>query len=147
MPTPMQKRKLMAEINVVPYIDVMLVLLIIFMVTAPLLTQGVKVELPKAGAEPIRDVPDHPPIVLSVDVDGKLYINLGDDKDAPASSKEIIARTSAVLRNRPDTPVLVKADRAVAYGNVVGAMVLLQQAGAANVGFVTDPLDTYPTPE
>lgn len=147
MASPMQKRKLIGEINVVPYIDVMLVLLIIFMVTAPLLTQGIKVELPKAGAEPIQDVPNHPPIVISVDVDGNLYINLGDDKDQPASSQEIIARTSAVLRNRAETPVLVKADRAVPYGNVVGAMVLLQQAGADNVGFVTDPLDTYPVPE
>lgn len=147
MSTPFQKRKLMGEINVVPYIDVMLVLLIIFMVTAPLLTQGVKVELPKAGAEPIEDVPDHPPIVVSVDVDGNLYINLGDNEDEPASGQEIVARTSAVLRNRADTPVLVKADRAVAYGNVVGAMVLLQQAGAESVGFVTDPLDTYPVPE
>jgi biopolymer transport protein TolR len=143
----MQKRKLIGEINVVPYIDVMLVLLIIFMVTAPLLTQGIKVELPKAGAEPIQDVPNHPPIVISVDVDGNLYINLGDDEDQPATGQEIIARTSAVLRNRPETPILVKADRAVPYGNVVGAMVLLQQAGADNVGFVTDPLDTYPVPE
>jgi biopolymer transport protein TolR len=147
MATPMQKRKLMGEINVVPYIDVMLVLLIIFMVTAPLLTQGVKVDLPKAGAEPIADVPDHRPIVVSVDAEGNLYINLGDDEDKPAKSQEIVARTSAVLRNKPETPILVKADRAVPYGNVVGAMVLLQQAGAENVGFVTDPLETYPVPE
>jgi biopolymer transport protein TolR len=143
----MQKRKLIGEINVVPYIDVMLVLLIIFMVTAPLLTQGVKVELPQAGAEPIEDVPNHPPLVLSVDAEGNLYINVGDDEDQPATGKEIVARTAAVLRNRPDTPILVKADRAVPYGNVVGAMVLLQQGGADNVGFVTDPLDTYPVPE
>ncbi len=142
-----QKRKLMGEINVVPYIDVMLVLLIIFMVTAPLLTQGVKVELPKAGSEPIADIPNHPPLVLSVDADGNLYINVGDDEDAPVSAKDIVARTAAVLRNRPETPVLVKADRAVQYGYVVGAMVLLQQGGADNVGFVTDPLDTYPVPE
>jgi biopolymer transport protein TolR len=147
MATPMQKRKLMGEINVVPYIDVMLVLLIIFMVTAPLLTQGVKVELPKAGAEPIADVPDHPPLVLSVDVDGNLYLNVGDDEETPMSAKEIVTRTSIVLEQRPDTPVLVKADRAVPYGNVVGAMVLLQQSGADSVGFVTDPLDTYPVPE
>lgn len=147
MSTPLQKRKLMAEINVVPYIDVMLVLLIIFMVTAPLLTQGVKVELPKAGAEPIEDVPNHPPLIVSVDVDGNLYINVGDDEDEPVSGQEIVAQTSRVLRNSADTPILVKADRAVPYGNVVGAMVLLQQAGAENVGFVTDPLDTYPIPE
>ena len=143
----LRKRRLMAEINVVPYIDVMLVLLIIFMVTAPLLTQGVKVELPKAGAEPIDDVPNHPPLILSVDAEGNLFINVGDDEDEPASAKEIVARTAAVLRNRPDTPLLIKADKAVPYGNVVGAMVLLQQGGAENVGFVTDPLDTYPVPE
>ena len=147
MSTPLQKRKLMGEINVVPYIDVMLVLLVIFMVTAPLLTQGIKVELPKAGAEPIDEVPDHLPVVLSVDAEGNLYINIGDDEDQPATAKEVVARVGAVLRNRPDTPILVKADRAVAYGNVVGAMVLLQQGGADQVGFVTDPLDSYPVPE
>ena len=104
-------------------------------------------ELPKAGAEPIDDVPDHPPLVISVDADGNLYINVGDDEDEPVSGKEVVARVGAVLRNRPDTPMLIKADRAVPYGNVVGAMVLLQQGGADAVGFVTDPLDTYPVPE
>lgn len=147
MESSMRKRKLIAEINVVPYIDVMLVLLIIFMVTAPLLTQGITVELPQASAEPIADVPNHPPLVLSVDAAGNLYINVGDDEDEPVSSQDIVARTAAVLRNRPDTPVLVKADRAVAYGIVVGAMVLLQQGGATSVGFITDPLDTYPVPQ
>ena len=101
----------------------------------------------KAGAEPIADVPDHPPLILSVDVEGNLYINVGDDEDEPVTAKDVVARVGAVLRNRPDTPILIKADRAVAYGNVVGAMVLLQQGGAANVGFVTDALDTYPVPE
>jgi biopolymer transport protein TolR len=147
MAATMKKRKLMAEINVVPYIDVMLVLLIIFMVTAPLLTQGIKVELPKAGAEPIEDVSNQPPLVVSVDAEGNLFINVGDNEDEPATGRDIVARVAAVLRNRPNTPVLVKADRAVAYGNVVGAMVLLQQGGAENVGFVTDPLNTYPVPQ
>jgi biopolymer transport protein TolR len=147
MNSTMKKRKLMAEINVVPYIDVMLVLLIIFMVTAPLLTQGIKVELPQAGAEPIEDVSNQPPLVVSVDADGNLYINVGDDEDEPVTGRDIVARVAAVLRNRPNTPVLVKADRAVAYGNVVGAMVLLQQGGAESVGFVTDPLNTYPVPQ
>ena len=147
MPASLKKRKLMGEINVVPYIDVMLVLLIIFMVTAPLLTQGIEVELPEAAAEPIEGQSDDTPIVLSVDAAGNLYINIGDDEDTPQNSREIVARTGAVLRNRPDTAVLVKADRAVPYGNVVGAMVLLQQAGAEKVGFVTDPLDSYPVPE
>jgi biopolymer transport protein TolR len=128
MATPLQKRKLMGEINVVPYIDVMLVLLVIFMVTAPLLTQGIEVDLPKANSEP-------------------LYINVGDDEDQPTSGKDVVARVGAVLRNRPETPILVKADRAVPYGHVVGAMVLLQQGGAESIGFVTDPLDSYPVPE
>ena len=147
MPTPMQKRKLMGDINVVPYIDVMLVLLIIFMVTAPLLTQGIEVELPQAAAEPIETESDNIPIVLSVNREGQLFLNHGDDEDQPKGSKEIIAIVSSILKQQADTPVLVKADRAVPYGNVVGAMVLLQQAGAATVGFVTDPLDTYPVPE
>jgi biopolymer transport protein TolR len=147
MPTPLQKRKLMGEINVVPYIDVMLVLLVIFMVTAPLLTQGIEVELPKAGAEPIETSSERLPLVLSVDQEGFLYLNVGDDEESPVESQEVIARVGAVMRNAPETPILVKADRSVAYGYVVGAMVLLQQGGAEDVGFVTDPLDTYPVRE
>lgn len=147
MPAPLQKRKLMSEINVVPYIDVMLVLLVIFMVTAPMLTQGISVELPKAGAEPIDDIADHQPVVLSVDAAGNLYLDIGDNEDEPISGADVVNRVSIVLRNQPDTPILVKADRAVPYGNVVGAMVLLQRAGADSVGFVTDPLDSYPVPE
>ena len=147
MATPLQKRKLMGEINVVPYIDVMLVLLVIFMVTAPLLTQGIEVSLPQANSEPIQDVPNHRPLVLSVDAVGNLYIDVGENENEPASGKEVVAKVGAVLRNRPETPILVKADRSVPYGNVVGAMVLLQQGGARNIGFVTDPLDSYPVPE
>ena len=147
MATPLQKSKLMGEINVVPYIDVMLVLLVIFMVTAPLLTQGIEVDLPKANAEPIESVPDHDPLVLSVDAEGNLYLNAGDNEDQPQGGQEIARRVGIILGEKPETPVFVKADRAVAYGNVVGAMVILQQAGAGNIGFVTDPLDTYPIPE
>ena len=147
MPTPLQKRKLMGEINVVPYIDVMLVLLVIFMVTAPLLTQGIEVDLPEAAAEPIEDVPNSPPLVLSVDAEGNFYINVGDDEDKPTTAQAVIEMVGIVLRQSPETPMLVKADRNVPYGNVVGAMVVLQQAGVDNIGFVTDPLDTYPIPE
>ena len=147
MPASLKKRKLMGEINVVPYIDVMLVLLVIFMVTAPLLTQGIEVELPQANAEPIETPQDHDPLVLSVDADGNLYINAGDNEDQPQPGAEIVRRIGIVLGEKPETPMFVKADRAVPYGNVVGAMVLLQQAGAENIGFVTDPLDTYPIPE
>jgi len=147
MPASMKKRKLMGEINVVPYIDVMLVLLVIFMVTAPLLTQGIEVNRPKANSEPIEAEPNHLPLVLNVDAEGNLFVNVGEDKQEPVTGREVVARVGAVLRNRPKTPILVKADRAVPYGNVVGAMVLLQQGGAENIGFVTDPLDTYPIPE
>lgn len=147
MATPLQKRKLMGEINVVPYIDVMLVLLVIFMVTAPLLTQGIEVDLPKATSEPIEDTSDKPPIVLSVDADGNLYLNQGDGEDKPRTAGDIVNLTRIIIEENPGIAVMVKADRSVQYGNVVGAMVLLQQAGADKVGFITDPLDTYPVPE
>ena len=147
MPTPLQKRKLMGEINVVPYIDVMLVLLVIFMATAPLLTQGVKVELPKADAAAIEEPPDSQPVVLSVDESGNLYLSVGDDEDEPKSADYIVGQVRIVMENAPETPVFVEADRAVDYGYVVGAMVLLQKGGVQSIGFVTDPLDTYPVPE
>ena len=136
-----RKPQLMGEINVVPYIDVMLVLLIIFMVTAPLLTQGIKVELPKAGAEPLEPSEGDDPLVLSVDADGNMYLSVGDDEDAPLEPQRIMQLTGVVLERSPETPVLVKADTRVAYGVVVSAMVLLQQAGAEKVGFLTDPAD------
>jgi biopolymer transport protein TolR len=136
-----KKRRLMAEINVVPYIDVMLVLLIIFMVTAPLLTQGIKVELPKAGAEPLDPTEGREPLVLSVDSEGNYYLNVGDDEDSPVEPERIVKLTSVVLEKNPETPVLLKADFRVAYGDVVSAMVLLQEGGARKIGFLTDPLD------
>jgi biopolymer transport protein TolR len=132
----------MGEINVVPYIDVMLVLLIIFMVTAPLLTQGIEVELPKAAADPIDSGKNDEPLVLSVDATGRLYLSVGDDEEKPIDAERVVSLASAVLRRKPDTPVLVKADRKVPYGSVVEAMVLLQESGAKKVGFLTDPGDT-----
>lgn len=139
--TPTRRgRRLMAEINVVPYIDVMLVLLIIFMITAPLLTQGIKVDLPKAGAEPLPpEMSEQQPLILGVDTAGKFYLNLGKDEESPIDDDTVVDRVSTVLRREPKTPVLVKADRNVPYGRVVEGMVLLQQAGAEKVGFITDP--------
>jgi biopolymer transport protein TolR len=138
-----RRRRLMGEINVVPYIDVMLVLLIIFMITAPLLTQGIEVELPKAAAEPLDPelMRDNEPLILSVDADGRLYLNVGDDEEQALAGAEVFKRAAAVIRREPGTPVLVKADQSVPYGRVVTAMVILQQAGAAKVGFLTDPAD------
>ena len=95
----------------------------------------------------VEDAANEIPLVLSVDRDGNLYLDVGDDEDEPIGAKEVVARVRNVLNANPDIAVLVKADRAVEYGYVVGAMVLLQQGGADTVGFVTDPLDTYPVPE
>lgn len=135
---PRVRKRPMSQINVVPYIDVMLVLLVIFMITAPLLTQGVKVELPQASSEPLS-AEQNEPLVLSVDSNGFFYLNIGGDPKEPIEPGVILARTAAVLRQKPATPVLVKGDRGVDYGRVIQAMVLLQQAGAASVGLMTDP--------
>ena len=132
------RRKPMSEINVVPYIDVMLVLLIIFMVTAPLLTQGVKVALPQADAEVI-DTREQEPLVVSVTAAGEYYVNYGDDKDSPIDAQTLLTRTAALLRQRPEIPVVVRGDKDVPYGRVVYVMTLLQKAGAPSVGLMTDP--------
>lgn len=133
-----RNRKRIAEINVVPYIDVMLVLLIIFMVTAPLLTQGVKVDLPNAPSKPL-DGDDLEPLVVSIKSDGSLFINLERDKDRSLSAEEIQKKVSAVLGRKPETPVMVWGDTDVPYGKVVGLMTLLQNSGAPSVGLVTEP--------
>ena len=126
----------MAEINVVPYIDVMLVLLIIFMVTAPMLMQGVKVELPEASADPVENQ-DSEPVIVSVNASGELFLNLGQE-DQVLSLPTIRDRVAAVIRRSPDKPVLVWGDEAVPYGEVVTVMVALQEAGAPSVGLVTE---------
>jgi biopolymer transport protein TolR len=131
----------MGEINVVPFIDVMLVLLIIFMITAPLLAEGVKVDLPKAGARPIPPemLKDSKPIVLTIDSQGRLYLNYNKPEDAPVDAAQAEAQAAAVLRRAPETAVLVRGDYRVAYGEVVAAMTILQRAGASQVGFITQP--------
>jgi biopolymer transport protein TolR len=137
-------RRLMGEINVVPYIDVMLVLLIIFMVTAPLLTQGVQVDLPKAAATPLTEQ-KHEPLVVSIDKRGRFYVNVGEAKQSPVDETTLETNVKAVLSRDAQTPVLLKADQSVPYGRVIRVMVLLQQAGAARVGFLTDPPAAPPT--
>jgi biopolymer transport protein TolR len=136
-----RRRRLMGEINVVPYIDVMLVLLIIFMITAPLIAEGVKVELPKAGAQPIPPemLKDSKPIILSINENGQLFLNYNKPEDEPLDATEVEAQAAAVLRRAPETTVLVRGDYRVAYGEVVSAMTILQRAGASKVGFVTQP--------
>jgi biopolymer transport protein TolR len=139
------KRRLMGEINVVPYIDVMLVLLIIFMITTPLLTQGIEVELPKVGAAPMD--PDKyledDALIISVDQDGRLFLNFGDP-ETPIDAATAVERAAALLSRGPDRPVLVRADARASYGDVAVAMRVLQDAGAGQIGMVTDPEELPP---
>ncbi len=138
-PAPRQRRRPMAEINVVPYIDVTLVLLVVFIVAAPLFTQGVEVDLPQAAATPIVPEEDKEPLVVTVDAQGRFFVNVGEDPEAPVDEVTLVNRVAAVLRHQPGTPVLVRGDRDVPYGRVVEAMSLLQRAGAPRVGLVTEP--------
>ncbi len=132
-----KKRRPMSDINVVPYIDVMLVLLIIFMITAPLIQQGVEIDLPQASANPMP--PDqHEPVVVSVDKLGDFYLDIGDEPDKPIDAQLLVNRVVAVRQLKPDVPVLVRGDRNVDYGRVVDAMVLLQKAGIEKVGLITE---------
>lgn len=132
-----KKRKLNSDINVVPYIDVMMVLLVIFMITAPMLTQGVNVELPKASAEPVDDS-DNEPVIVTVDAEGQYYIDVGGDPKEAVSAETVQDRVSKVLAANPKKMLLVRGDKNVNYDNVVQLMVLLQQAGAPSVGLVTE---------
>lgn len=131
------KRRPMSDINVVPYIDVMLVLLIIFMITAPLLQQGVEIDLPQASANPLP--PDQlEPVVVSVDKKGQFYLDIGDEPSKPIDAQLLVNRVAAVKQLKPAIPVLVRGDRDVGYGSVVDVMVLLQRAGIEKVGLMTE---------
>ncbi|WJG08108.1 protein TolR [Aliiglaciecola sp. LCG003] len=132
-----KRRRPVSEINVVPYIDVMLVLLIIFMVTAPLVTQGVKVDLPKAQAESLSEEAK-PPIIASVNAAGEYFINVGDSQDVAMSAADLAVIVAQQIKKEPNTPVVVKGDGAVPYNKVVQLMVLLQRAGVPSVGLMTE---------
>ena len=132
-----KNRKLNAEINVVPYIDVMMVLLVIFMITAPMLTQGVNVELPQASADPV-DTQDNEPVIVTVDKQGLFYIDLGGDATESISAEVVHERMSKILSSNPKKLVLVRGDKGVDYETVVRLMTLLQDAGAPSVGLVTE---------
>ncbi|MAY69883.1 protein TolR [Halomonas sp. DP5N14-9] len=132
------RSKPMGEINVVPFIDVMLVLLVIFMITAPMLTQGVNVDLPQVTSEPIEDTEDTDPIIVSVDKEGQYFISLGGD-ETQVSLDELSDRVVILLERKPGTPVMVRGDRNVSYGQVVTLMSTLQVAGVANVGLISEP--------
>ncbi len=135
------RRKPMAEINVVPYIDVTLVLLIIFMITTPMLQTGVEVDLPQAESKTVESEGDgnNPPIVISIKEQGQYYIKADTENDEPILPEEINARVAALLINKPKTQVLINADKGVSYGTVVTVMAALKNAGVPTVGLMTKP--------
>ncbi|HSG90007.1 MAG TPA: protein TolR [Pseudomonadales bacterium] len=142
------RRRPMSEINVVPYIDVMLVLLVIFMATAPLLMQGVEVALPAADNAPLPNTDDPDPLVVSIRADGSIWINVGvpqaEERRGDATRVSIgnlAEQATKILRTRPDLPVYVRGDTAIAYGRVIEVMAVLQNAGVRDVGLVTDPAE------
>ena len=136
------KRKLKAEINVVPYIDVMLVLLIIFMVTAPLLNLGVDIQLPQSAAKSIQN--DKESAVVSVDEQGQLFLTLGASEREPIDAESLVNKVSAFVKENPQLPVLVAGDQRADYGKIYQAMVLLQTAGVPKVGLMSQPVQDEP---
>jgi len=132
-----KKRRAVSEINVVPYIDVMLVLLIIFMITAPIVQQGVEIELPKVTANSLPPEQQEP-VILTVSKTGEYYLNVGDNLKKPVSNDDVRQRVALILKQKPETPVLVRGDKDADYGSVTTAMVLLQSAGVEKVGLMTD---------
>ena len=136
-----QRRKPMSQINVVPMIDVMLVLLIVFMITTPLITQGVKVELPKVDSKPVEEN-DKPSLVVSINKDGKYFISLGKESDdnAPATPlAEIGEKVGKIMNQNPGVPVLLEADSTINYGEVMKLMGTLQASGVKDVQLITQP--------
>ncbi|OHV11947.1 protein TolR [Kushneria phosphatilytica] len=130
------RRKLASELNVVPFIDVMLVLLVIFMITAPMINQGVEVDLPQTTSQPIED--NNKPLIVTVDQKGNYYISLGD-QEKTVDLDNIASQVKTVLSRNPDTPVMVRGDRNVSYGQVISLMGTLQGAGVPNVGLISEP--------
>ena len=135
-----KRRKLMSQINVVPYIDVMLVLLIIFMVTAPLLNLGVDIHLPQSAAKSVQDTKE--PVLVSVDKDGNFFLTLGGTQHEPIDADNLVRKVSAFVRANPQVSVMIGGDERVDYGKIYQAMVLLQSAGVPKVGLMSQPLQS-----
>jgi biopolymer transport protein TolR len=131
-------RKLVADINVVPYIDVMLVLLVVFMITAPMMTQGIQVQLPDTNSQPISTNDDEP-VIVSIKKDGSYFINVGGDEKKSAALDTVKGHVLRIMKHKPDTLFLVEGDKAVPYGKVVALMSALQGAGVTKLGLVTEP--------
>ncbi|MCY4013008.1 MAG: protein TolR [Gammaproteobacteria bacterium] len=138
------RRRPMSEINVVPYIDVMLVLLVIFMATAPLMMQGVEIDLPNTDSKPLSNEQDDP-LVITVDDEGRIFVNTGmpraGEEGTRATIYSLADQAGKIIDARPDIAVYVRADKAIAYGEVIEVMTVLQRAGAQSVGLVTEPVE------
>ncbi len=132
-----QKRRVVAEINVVPYIDVMLVLVVVFMVTAPMINRGVEIDLPQAPAEPLTDTPPDEMLIVQIDADGRFYLNLAEDPRQPLDEAMLLQMARSFIAATPTMPVLVRGDHRARYGAVVSGMALLKEAGADKVGLST----------
>ena len=145
--TGTRRRRYMAEINVVPYVDVTLVLLVIFMITAPLFHEGVEVDLPKAPAKQLEKIDKNQnPLVVSVDRFGQIFVNRSDAPKRPVADESFRNQIRELLSDKQDDLVYVRGDKNVDYGRVVAVMVMLQDAGAENVGLITDPAAEKPEP-
>jgi len=133
-----KRHKPNAEINVVPYIDVMMVLLVIFMVTAPMMTQGVSVDLPQAKSDPVETDEINEPLIISITKSGDYYLELGENNKQPVTLERIGVQVGKILDRAPDTQVLLRGDRSIEYGLIVRIMTVLQRAGAVSVGLVSE---------
>ncbi len=133
-----QKKGLVSDINVVPYIDVMLVLLVIFMVTAPMLTSGVTIELPEASTEPMNIETNEEPLIVSVRTNGELFINVGGEETSPVTLGVVKDRVMKVLAARPQTQVQLRGDTRLDYGTLMQVMSALQDAGVVSIGLVAE---------
>ncbi len=132
-------KQLMAEINVVPYIDVMLVLLVIFMITAPMLTQGLSVDLPQASADPLNIKPQEEPLIVTIASGGEYFINTGDESESKTLA-DIKIQVQKIIQQREKLSVLINGDKSVSYADVVSLMAILQELGVESVGLITDPV-------
>ena len=132
------RKRLVSEINVVPYIDVMLVLLVIFMVTAPMLTPGVPIELPEASTDPLPVDTDEEPLVVSMNGTGELFINVGGNGETPVTLGVVKDRVMKVLAAKPGTPVQLRGDEGLDYGRVMEVMAALQGVGVTSIGLVAE---------
>ncbi|OED40176.1 protein TolR [Endozoicomonas sp. (ex Bugula neritina AB1)] len=133
------RRKPMSDINMVPFIDIMMVLLVAFMISAPMLTQGISVDLPKTNSNPIPMPEDQEVLVISVKQNGDYFIDLGSDREKAVELSSITEKVGKVVSAKPGTQVLIKGDVNVAYGSVIDVMAGIQSAGVSNVGLITDP--------